>query len=177
MRRIQGWLVICAAVLVFVWLAKGVVPMPPNRTLASGEDEGRYYHIGKTPRTPSGEGECIGPGCHDGAAHKREANLAAFRNMHSTYVDCLVCHAPDGMDRFEGRQSGKGHLHLGYKGRTTPGGSKGHPSLGPPAGCRRCHSESAAKSFKERGVPSLPSNFADPIALRMHEGGARKWNP
>jgi hypothetical protein len=88
----------------------------------------------------------------------------------------MVCHGRDGMNRFAGRQDGSGRRTLTYAGGPAPAGPKGHPSLGAAAGCRQCHSEAGARSLKERGLSSLPSNYADPIALRMQEGGARRWN-
>ncbi len=177
MNRIAGWLMISAALLFMGVLARNVVPAPSDKITASEVDAGRYFHKGKTARTVSGAGDCIGPGCHDGASHRREPNLAAFRNMHSTLVDCLVCHALDGLNLFEGRKTESGRLHLRYKGSTTTAVAKGHPVLGAAAGCRRCHSEAGTRFLKDRGVPPAPSNFSDPIALRMQEGGARKWNP
>jgi hypothetical protein len=177
-KRIAGWgLMICLGLLFMATLAKGVVPGAPGKSVVADYDAGQYYHPGKTPRTVPGGGYCAGQGCHDGASHKRGAGLAAFRNMHSTFVDCLVCHAPDGLDRFEGRLAETGRRHLRYKGGTPPTGARGHPALAAAPGCRKCHSEGGVAILKQKGLPSLPSNFTDPIALRMQEGGARKWNP
>jgi hypothetical protein len=177
MRRAADWLMACIAAAVVVLLGAAVLPndaAPPARP-----DSGNFraYHPGKNARTVPFDSGCIAEGCHPGAPHKRGLGLAPFRNMHAAYVDCPVCHAPDGMSRIAGSVAGSGRHLLKYAGGKAASAGKGHPPLGSPAGCRRCHSDAGAGALKARGVPSLPSNFNDPIALRMQEGGARRWNP
>jgi hypothetical protein len=176
-NRIGGWLMLIVSVAVSAVLAAGALPRDSGKVVASESDSGRLFHEGKTRRPRTAGNDCLGPGCHEGAPHRRDANLSTFRNMHTTYVDCLVCHAGDGAVRFEGSQDASGRRHLKYTGSKPSVGDKGHPVLGGSATCRRCHSEAGASSLKARGLTSLPSNYADPIALRMIEGGARRWNP
>lgn len=177
MRRLADWLMVCIAIAAVVRL--GATAMLRDGGSDSGQASAgiRFYHSGKNAGVVPPDSGCLGGGCHVASPHKRGAGLAPFRNMHAAYVDCLVCHAPDGMTRFKGLHAESGRRHLKYTGGAPAAGPKGHPQLGDPAGCRRCHSESGAGAMKTRGLPSLPSNFSDPIALRMHEGGARRWNP
>lgn len=177
MKRAFDWLMVCIAVVAVVMLGAGSAPTDVAGTGGTASGGSRHYHPGKNPRVVKPESGCLGAGCHDASPHKRGTGLAPFRNMHGSYVDCPVCHAPDGMTRLKGLHAESGRRHLKYTGTAPSAGTKGHPSLGEPAGCRRCHSEAGAGAIKARGLPSLPSNFSDPIALRMHEGGARRWNP
>lgn len=177
MRRVADLLAVILAVAIFVLIARGAVPGISSGPLVPATDDGSYYHPGKNRRTLTDRQACIAEGCHGDAPHKRDKALAPFRNLHAIYVACPVCHAPDGSTRFTGSRDGNGRVHLRYTGSVPATGPKGHPPLGNPGGCRRCHSEPGMRSLKEHGLSTLPPGYADPIALRMHEGGARQWNP
>lgn len=177
MRRPLDWMMVCIAVAAAVVLGSAAVPRDAADTAGKAAGGVRHFHPGKNALAVPSDSGCLAGGCHGSAPHKRGAGLAPFRNMHAAYVDCRVCHAPDGMSRLAGIHAESGRRHLKYTGGAPAAGTNGHPRLGDPAGCRRCHSEAGAGAIKARGLPSLPSNFSDPIALRMQEGGARRWNP
>jgi hypothetical protein len=176
-KTAADWLMVCLAVAAVVLLGAGVLPSDVPGIGGPSSGKALHYHPGKNARTVASEASCLATGCHSGSPHKRDPGLAPFRNMHTAYVECPVCHAADGIARSAGRQADSGRHHLKYAGVAPTSGAKRHPALGSPSGCRRCHSDAGAAALKARGISSLPSNFNDPIALRMQEGGARRWNP
>jgi len=99
-----------------------------------------------------------------------------FRNMHQGVMDCLACHAREAEKRWVGRQrpDGKG-LKLGTSMKESK--SNPHVELGQAASCRKCHSEKGRELLREKGMHELPPGYANPIILRMIEGGPRRWAP
>jgi hypothetical protein len=133
---------------------------------------GTTYHAGKAPLPPS-PGRCGGTGCHEGAPHAGGGGMAAFRNLHGGKVECLACHGVSG----KGGWISGGSAGSLLASRDT-GGKEGERHAGVARGalgCRECHSRDGEQAIRRAGVPALTAAFADPMALRMVESGARKW--
>jgi mono/diheme cytochrome c family protein len=66
----------------------------PGVTTEAGRAPMVHYHkvdrwFGADPRNT-----CTVPGCHSPLPHSPEAPVAAFPNLHVTFLDCAVCHEP-----------------------------------------------------------------------------------
>lgn len=159
-----------------------------------GEDppasrDGRYFHAGKGAPVTVGDRGCRSPGCHAGMPHARDRALAAFRNMHLGFIDCLVCHGKDSRKSWiaepapaqEKRPSGDGGPRRKRWTIVTPtppaDREKSHGMLGAALSCRSCHSEEGAREIAAKGAKDLPGGFVNPVALRMVEEGAKQWIP
>lgn len=51
-----------------------------------------HYHVIPTWYSPDDGNSCAGSGCHQSLPHGERKESRAFLNMHSTFVDCQVCH-------------------------------------------------------------------------------------
>jgi len=173
----EGALSLAAVILAgtFLFGAAGVVP-----GTISGRNETPFestsYHGGKTETAPPSDGACQAPGCHDGYPHRKGTSVAVFRNMHLRRVDCLSCHGKEADRRWAVSGAPK---DPSWRVRYPSDGRRSgpHAGMGPAMACRGCHSENGRAVLLERGVKELPSGFANPIALRMLEEGARRWDP
>ncbi len=151
--------------------------------------DGRYFHAGKAAIVTGEDRGCRSPGCHAGMPHARDRALAAFRNMHLGFVDCLVCHGKDSRQSWKAEPPPpEAERAIGERGRrgkrwklasAMPGvdREKSHGMLGAPLSCRSCHSEEGRREIAAKGVKDLPGGFANPVALRMVEEGAKQWTP
>ncbi len=189
-RAVEGALALVAALLVgaFLLAAVGGAGWTSPRRVGAKADP-RYFHSGKTDLAPAEEVGCRAGGCHAGMPHARERAEAAFRNMHVRFVGCMVCHGRESSKTWSvGRQArgpGKGSGEDGIprvrwtiSAPTPPADrDKPHAPLGPAVACRACHSEQGYREIGARGARELPAAFADPVALRMIEGGAKQWIP
>jgi len=189
-RWVERVLALVAVVLTGVFLA-GVVGQG-KASHAEGSRrllDGPYFHAGKTPPVPVEDRGCRSPGCHAGMPHVKDRTQAAFRNMHLGFLSCLVCHGkaprsswtaeppPPAPNRPLG---GTGYLRARWKiAVSMPAVDREdlHGTLGQALACRACHSEEGRKEIAEKGVRDLPAGFANPVALRMIEEGAKRWIP
>lgn len=165
-----------AAIVAGIFLL-GVVGIPARDT-ARASREGRrepYFHGGKAASAPPADASCQSARCHVAFPHRKGGGEAAFRNMHLRAADCLSCHGKDAERRWAGRAPGETGRKLRYA--APPGAADPHAWLGRAATCRNCHSEDGMRRFREKGVSALAPGFVDPIALRMIEGGAKRWVP
>lgn len=178
MKAIPSIASILVGLALSAWIAVRVVPAVPNPAGGGGGDARQgHYHPGKTAQVFRDSAGCVSPGCHVPSPHRRQSSHAAFRNLHARHADCLVCHASGGTARVAAARGESGRGELRFRGAAPPIRPDGHPVLGQPPGCRGCHSDAGARMLKGAGLDALPSGFADPIALKMLEGGARSWNP
>ena len=138
------------------------------------------FHGGKRVLFPKRDPACSARECHTPSSHRKPVPSSAFLNMHETIVSCLGCHGQDPERRWgAGKTAGEGPpLRLLYSPVPEPGrGGRRHGANGPPAECRRCHSMEGRRAIAAAGVKGLHEGFEEPIALRMIEGGGRKWLP
>jgi hypothetical protein len=132
------------------------------------------FHGGKATSAQVPDPGCQSPSCHEAYPHKKDRAESAFRNMHQEFAECLACHGKEPENRWFGDPREKGG-----KIRYARGETKGNPhvDLGQAATCRKCHSESGRGRLREKGMAGIPPGHADPIALRMLEGGSKRWAP
>jgi hypothetical protein len=137
------------------------------------------FHEGKRQLSARGDAACSSPTCHAPSPHRKPGPVSAFLNMHESSVSCLACHGRDPEVRWGPGEAPAGTpLRLVYLPLPAPGeGGRRHGANGPPAPCRRCHSTEGRTAIAASGVKLLLEGFKDPIALRMIEGGGRKWLP
>ncbi|HQT96566.1 MAG TPA: hypothetical protein PK416_01655 [Thermodesulfobacteriota bacterium] len=139
------------------------------------------FHGGKGSgsASPKRDPACSARGCHAPSSHRKPVPSSAFLNMHETVVSCLGCHGRDPERRWtSGETSGESAFRLVYSPVPEAGkGGRRHDANGPPAACRSCHSVEGRRAISAAGVKGLHDRFEDPIALRMIEGGGRKWLP
>lgn len=133
------------------------------------------YHGGKYGAQGSLDPVCQSKGCHDAYPHRKDRAESAFRNMHQEFADCLSCHGKEPETRWSGDPPGRGR-RIRYDREATRGNDP-HADLGRAIGCRKCHSESGIAQLKEKGMTKLPADQSDPVALRMLEGGPKRWAP
>ena len=191
MTRAAEWvLALSAAVLTGAFLsalAGGAGWTPAGRSGTTVD--ARYFHAGKTAPAPVEEGGCRAAGCHAGIPHAKDLTQAAFRNMHVRFVECLVCHGRDSRRSWRVGPPAPGPEKGGRDGvilwkRWTIAApmpsvdrAEMHTLLGPALGCRACHSGEGSREIGAKGARELPAGFADPVALRMIEEGAKQWIP
>ncbi len=133
------------------------------------------YHGGKSAAPASPDPACQSKGCHAAYPHAKDRTESAFRNMHQEFADCLSCHGRDPENHWAGDPPGRGR-RIRYE----PGKSAGkdpHSDLGRAIGCRTCHSAAGLARLREKGMSRMRSDQSDPVALRMIEGGPRRWAP
>lgn len=152
----------------------GRLGMPEARRTKPVTGPAAYFHGGKTAGTPVLDTGCQSPECHEAYPHKKDRTESAFRNMHQNLADCLACHGKEPEKRWVGGVSGESRK-LRYSREASAGNP--HADLGQAAPCRKCHSEPGRERLRERGMAFLPPGHADPIALRMVEGGPKRWAP
>ncbi len=176
MRRSEKLFAFFAVILtvIFLWGIAGF-----SRRAIGREPGGRqypYFHEGKSVVSVPKDPVCQAPACHDLYPHTRNAGWSVFNNMHHGIADCLACHGKDAARQWT---AGASRQEDGSRIRSLVPRAKGNPheSTGPAEKCRRCHSESGKAKLLEIGVSGLSSGFADPMALRMMEGGANRWTP
>jgi len=145
----------------------------------SGSAGAASFHGGKRPHSMKRDTACQAPQCHAPSPHRKPASTTAFLNMHETVVSCLGCHGRDPERRWgAGETSGEVAFRLVYSPVPETGREgRRHDANGTPAACRRCHSTEGRRAIAAAGVKGLREGFEDPIALRMIEGGGRKWLP
>ncbi len=164
------------AVLVAALFLLGVLDVRfggPGKT--GGRSDAGFHAASPAPPGP-GNPACQAEGCHDAFPHRADRGRPAFLNMHLRYAECLACHGKEARARWS--TTGRGGEGKGRVGYTAAGpGTEAHAGMGPPVACRSCHSEEGRLALAAKGMSALPSGFADPLALRMIEGGARSWTP
>lgn len=145
----------------------------------AGSGEAVSFHGGKGSVPAKRDPACSARECHPPSPHRKPVPSSAFLNMHETVVSCLGCHGVDHERRWvAGEKTGEAASRLGYSPVPEPGeGGRRHGANGPPAACRRCHSTEGRRAIASAGVKGLHDRFEEPIALRMLEGGGRKWLP
>lgn len=150
--------------------------VPSARSERPGSLSAVSFHGGKTAGTRDVDAGCRGDACHDPYPHRKDRTNAPFLNMHRGFAECLACHGKEAEKEWiaRTRPEGKG-TWLGFS-REAPKGNP-HEGLGTAAACRKCHSESGREILRAKGMSGLTSGFANPISLRMIEGGARRWAP
>jgi cytochrome c553 len=168
------FLAVLATVLIYASLQGLGFPRP-----GGGSPVEVSFHGGKVPNPVKRDPACSAKECHTRSPHRKPAPSSAFLNMHETVVSCLGCHGRDLERRWgAGETAGEGAFRLVYS--PVPEGDRGgrrHGANGPPAACRRCHSMEGRRAIAASGVKGLLDAFEEPIALRMIEGGGRKWLP
>jgi hypothetical protein len=190
-QAVERVLALVAVVLTGAFLAAvaGGEGWIPGGGATAMPDDG-YFHSGKTPPASLEDDGCLSKECHPGAPHAKDRTQAAFRNMHARFIDCLVCHGT------ESRTSWSAHppprvpkpgaaQSYGSSGRRwriaapTPKIDRGrmHGLIGRAVSCRACHSEQGYDDLARMGIRDLGAGFANPVALRMIEEGAKQWIP
>lgn len=122
--------------------------------------------------TSTGAKQCSkGEGCHVDFPHIEDVRFAPFLNMHSNYMDCLLCHAPMKVE------VSVEYVMGGYRfvGRNSPGSNDPHKSLEKTLKCRDCHSTAWKKKVEKMTGKEFESSFANPHALEILEEGRKKW--
>ncbi len=152
------------------------IRLPEVRQKEPGVRPAAYFHGGKTARGQVPDTDCQSRGCHEAYPHEKDRTESVFRNMHQNSMDCLACHGREAEKRWVGEQRPD---RKGLKLGTSRKDSKGNPhvELGQAASCRKCHSEKGRELLREKGMHDLPPGYADPIVLRMIEGGPKRWAP
>lgn len=135
----------------------------------------RYFHGGKSADVSPADSRCLSKDCHAAYPHGNGA-VAPFRNMHVGFIDCLACHLGKKERGWRIVRDRKG-TRWEIRSEETAGGNDPHAGLQSPWDCRDCHSGEGRKRLEAGGARDLPGGFHDPIALRMMEGGPRKWVP
>lgn len=137
------------------------------------------FHGGKGPVSLKRDPACSAKECHTPSPHRKPVPSSAFLNMHETFVSCLGCHGRDPERRWgAGETAVEGVFRLVYSPVPELGREgRRHDANVPPAPCRRCHSMEGRRAIAAAGVKGLHDGFEEPIALRMIEGGGRKWLP
>lgn len=189
MTRSAEWGLALAAIVLTAAFAAGVSGWGPAvfRGSVPAAATDRYYHAGKIPADRFGSDGCSAPGCHQRIPHTKVPARAAFCNMHLRFVDCLACHGKDARKTWVAEPPGGGPM-AGIGGRlrrpwriAAPAPAvardKIHGLIGPALSCRACHSEEGLREIAAKGIRDLPSGFANPVALRMIEEGAKQWIP
>ncbi|MGE5189657.1 MAG: hypothetical protein ACM3NF_06335 [Gemmatimonadota bacterium] len=192
MRRAVEWALGAVAVLLTGAYLAAVSGGAGERPAGDppGTPEGRYFHAGKVPAPALAEPDCLSEKCHGAVPHAKDRTEAAFRNMHVRFVDCLVCHGKESRASWvavpPGRRPAGQAEHGGIAPRSRwrlevrPTGidrDRTHDSLGPALKCRACHSDEGYPRLTGLGIRDLPRGFANPVALRMIEEGAKQWIP
>ena len=178
MRRVWEWGLLAAALLLAAAFLSSVVGWKAGAGKGSGAAApgNPYFHAGKAASAGTADPACQASGCHAAFPHGKDPGTAPFRNLHQGAVRCLACHGQEaqrGWTVLEGRGEKLGYSPPGGKGP----GTDPHALIGPPLACRKCHSESGRSELAGKGMKGLPQGFANPIALRMMEEGARRWVP
>jgi len=166
-----GYLV---AAILFVG-GTGIRP-PETRQKEPGVRQEAYFHGGKTARGNVADPDCQSRGCHETYPHEKDKTESVFRNMHQRRMDCLACHGKEAEKIWVGEQRPDGDgMKLGVSRKVSKGNP--HVELGQAASCRKCHSEKGRDLLREKGMHELSPGYADPIVLRMIEGGSKRWVP
>lgn len=188
-RTVEGALALAAVILTVAFLSAVSGGGAFFGKSSREPRDGRYFHAGKLPPVSGEDRPCRSPECHAGMPHVRDRTLAAFRNMHLRFVDCLVCHGRDSRKSWsaeppppEPKQAtgDTGPVRKRWKIASPMPGierEKAHATLGAALSCRACHSEEGYRNITARGVKDLPAGFVNPVALRMIEEGAKQWIP
>lgn len=157
---------------IYLIAATGIeLPKPGRTETVAGGAEG--YHGGKSGAQGTPDPYCQSKGCHDAYPHRKGKAESGFRNMHQEFVDCLSCHGKDPENRWVGDPPGRGR-RVRYEHEATRG-KEPHADLGQAVGCRKCHSEAGLARLRGKGMTRLPADESDPVALRMLEGGPKRW--
>ena len=176
-RRQEGLIAVIAFLVTVLFYAS--LNGPKFTRTGAGSAGGTSFHGGKKTLSLNRDAVCITPQCHATSPHRKPGSTSVFLNMHQTTVSCLGCHGRDPERRWgPGGTEGDGAFRLTYT--PVPGvgrGGRRHDANGVPAPCRRCHSMEGRRAIASSGVKGLPEGFENPIALRMIEGGGRKWLP
>lgn len=134
-----------------------------------------YFHEGKPVPSEIRDSACRTETCHGGYPHVQGPE-SAFRNMHVEFIECPVCHGPEGDTMWTSDPEPGGRWIL-RPGRRTEESRDPHHAFGPPVRCRDCHSERGRNRIERGMEQTLKGGFDDPVALRMLEEGSRKWIP
>ncbi len=175
----KGWaerLLALAAVVVVISFLAGVAGW---RSAAGGgkafPDGGMaYYHDGKTTAAVNPGPGCLGGECHVAYPHAAGPE-AAFRNLHVAFVECRVCHGPEGASKWRADRGEDGRWRI--RAGPGPGADDPHREFGVAVRCRGCHSDAGRARIEEGSPVPLPGTFRNPVALRMLEEGPRTWVP
>ena len=172
MRRWLGILFPVFAFLVVVIFYASLQGWIFSRPIA-GSAGAASFHGGKGSTSLDRDPACSAKECHTPSPHRKTGPSSAFLNMHESVVSCLACHGRDPERHWSARK-----MELVYSPVPEVGkGGRRHDANGPPAPCGRCHSVEGRRAITAAGVNGLHEGFEDPIALRMIEGGGRKWVP
>lgn len=164
------------AVLLAALFLLGVQDVHPRKAGGEGGQAGAVFHSASPESPEFRDPVCQAAACHDPFPHRKNRGQAAFLNMHRPYADCLACHGKDAKALWSAKgESGSGKGKVGYS--SDGRGTERHEGMGPAVACRSCHSAEGRQVLMTKGMSGLPSGFADPLALRMIEGGARSWTP
>lgn len=136
--------------------------------------QGAAFHSGKSGRAQVPDPGCQSPSCHVASPHGKDGSESAFRNMHQGFAECLGCHGKEPETRLFVESAGES-WKIRYKRETMKGNQ--HVDLGKAATCRKCHSETGRARLQEMGLTGLRPGYSDPIALKMLEGGPKRWAP
>jgi hypothetical protein len=71
----------------------------PGVTTGAGRAPIAHYHKVDRWFAPDPRNGCTVAGCHSPLPHAPESPIAAFVNLHVTFLDCRVCHEPIAADR------------------------------------------------------------------------------
>ncbi|GAB4231301.1 MAG: hypothetical protein OHK0028_06210 [Deltaproteobacteria bacterium] len=161
------------AILMFVSVSGGAKSSrpAPSRGVAAAS-----FHGGGSTAGAPGDAVCSGAKCHPSASHRKTGTVSAFLNFHEGIASCLACHARDAERVWRAPDSGiQGAPRLD----ALPGSAAGNPhaAIGSPLACERCHSPEGRRTIESAGVKNLVDGFESPVALRMIQGGGRKWVP
>lgn len=132
------------------------------------------FHGGKSGSAHVPDPGCQSPSCHVACPHGKDSTESAFLNMHQEFAECLACHGKEPETRLFGESTGNS-WRIRYKRETVKGNP--HVDLGQAATCRKCHSEQGKVRLQEKGMAGLRPGYSDPIALKMLEGGPKRWAP
>jgi hypothetical protein len=150
------------------------VDIPGFRATEPVPGRATTFHGGKTATPLAPDPGCQSPSCHEAYPHRKDRTEAAFRNMHLEFAECLSCHGKEPESHWKGEPGGKSPKIRYAREAAT---ENPHADIVQAATCRKCHSESGRQRLREKGMTGLPPGHADPIALRMLEGGPKRWAP
>jgi hypothetical protein len=131
-----------------------------------------YFHEKKDASDPLGESCATSQDCHFPFPHEKDRRIAAFLNMHTLTLDCLVCHFHSQVKMYVESTRGK-RLFKAEELKMTV---DVHDGMEKTPSCRMCHSRQGMQSLVERTGVKFKTNFTEPFVLKLIEEDSKKWD-
>lgn len=137
-----------------------------------GEEVSVYFHEKTSLYEPLSDSCSTSTNCHLTFLHGKDKRIAAFLNMHTLTLECVVCHSHSQVTLYVESKRGK---RL-FKTEEIDMDGDIHEVIEKKPSCRKCHSPSGAKSLEESTKVKFKATFKDPFVLKLIEEDSKKWD-